>query len=74
MKYSVDRIENDIVILENIETKELEEVLLKNLPEDIKESSIVKKIDNMYYLDNDEKESRIKSIRERMENLKRLAK
>ena len=42
MKYAIDRIEEDIAILENLETKEKLEVALNLLPENAREQAIVK--------------------------------
>ena len=41
MKYAVDRIEDNIVILENIKTKEIIKEDISNLPKGIKEGTIL---------------------------------
>lgn len=73
MKYAVDRIVEDIVVLENIESGEILEVNKKELP-DVYEGSIVVKENDQFTLDLVEEESRRESIRERLERLKKLKK
>ena len=41
MKYAVDRIEDNLVIMENLETKEIIEIEKDKLPEDIKDGTIL---------------------------------
>ena len=41
MKYSVDKIEENIVTLESLDTKEKKEVLLEVLPNNIEEGTIL---------------------------------
>ena len=48
MKYSIDRIENDIAVSENIDTNEIIEIEKSLLPENIKESNIVIYENNKY--------------------------
>ncbi|MBR1416805.1 MAG: DUF3006 domain-containing protein [Bacilli bacterium] len=70
MKYSVDRIEEDIAILENIETGEIVEINKNELEEDIKESDILIFKDNKYIKDDEEKEDRLKSLEEKFNLIK----
>lgn len=70
MKFSVDRIEKDIVVLENIENSEIINVKKEYLPKEIKELDIVFYDGKDYFLDNSEKINRIKRIKEKMENLR----
>ncbi len=70
MKYAVDRIEEDIVVLENIKTNELLEVNVKDLPKDIHEGSILVKEDDKFIIDLDTEKERRESLRERLERLK----
>lgn len=71
MKYSVDRIENEIVILENIENKEILQVNIKDFDEEIKEGNIIKLVDNNYVIDNEEEEKRKNSVKNRFNKLKK---
>lgn len=70
MKYAVDRIENEIVILENIENKEKIEVPINNLPSSIKEGSILIYSNNNYELDLEEEKKRRQNIAARFNRLK----
>lgn len=74
MKYSVDKIENGIAILENIENNDLEEVLVSLLPSETKEKSILKKINSQFILDNEEEVKRTKLIQDKLNRLKQIAK
>lgn len=70
MKFVVDRIENDIAVLENIKNKEIINVSLKLLPKNLKEGDVLKFNNNKYFLDNNEKQARLNRIREKMKMLK----
>lgn len=70
MKYAVDRIEEDIVILENIKTGEILEVSIANLPKGIHEGSILVKNGDDFLIDLDTEKERRESLRERLERLK----
>lgn len=71
MKYSIDRIENDIAVLENIDTNELIEVEISLLPENIKETNIVIYEDDGYKLDQQTEENRKKDLLSRFNKLKK---
>lgn len=49
--YVIDRFEGDIAICENRDTKEILKVNKKDLPKDVSEGSIIKKIDSKYEKD-----------------------
>ena len=70
MKYAVDRIEEDIVVLENIKTGEILEVSISNLPKGIHEGSILVKDNAEFLIDLDTEKERRESLRERLERLK----
>lgn len=70
MKYAVDRIEENIAVLENIDTKEITKIDLAYLPI-VKERDILKFENNLYIKDDDERERRNKLIREKLERLKK---
>ena len=70
MIYVVDRIENNIAVLENTETKEMIDIQLRNLPTDVKEGNVLKFENNEYILDNEEEEKRKLSIQEKFNKLK----
>ncbi len=70
MYYSVDRIEDDIVVLENIKNNNIIEIDISLLPK-VKESDIVIFRDGKYQIDNKAKLERIKIINEKLNKLKR---
>ena len=71
MKYCVDRIEGEIAILENLDTKELIEISLNELPKNTKENSILKLVDNLYELDIVEESKRRENIQSKFDRLKK---
>ena len=72
MKYSVDRIEEDIVILQDLDTKEIKEVLKKDIGIKVSDGDILVYKNNKYLKDKKLKEDRIKLIQEKMNRLKGL--
>lgn len=70
MKYVIDRIEDNIVVCENLETKEMIELDKSLLPEKIKDGNILIFENNEYKLDLNEEELRRQRIRERFNRLK----
>ena len=71
MKYSIDRIEENIAVLENIETKEIIEVEISQLPDNIKETNIVIYENDVYILDKNTEETRKKDLLSRFNKLKK---
>ncbi len=71
MKYAVDKIENNIALLEDINTKEKKEINISLLPTSIKEGSILLFKDNQYYKEESEEELRRKRIMEKFNKLKK---
>lgn len=71
MKYAVDRIENDIAVLENLNDGDILEVKVDLLPAGIKEKDIVVKKENIFLLDEKGKDDRLRRIREKMNKLKK---
>lgn len=72
MNYAVDRINENIVILENTLSGEKIEIDITNLPQGIKEGSIITLNDGIYTLNTDEEELRRQRIREKLNRLKKL--
>ena len=72
MKYAIDRIEEDIAILENLETKEKKEVDINLLPENVHEQAIVTYENEVFTLDDQTELSRKETIRAKLERLKKL--
>ncbi len=69
MKYAVDRIVDNIVILENIKNKEIIKVNIELLPQNIKEGSILIKRKDRYILSKSN--TRKDKIKRRFNKLKR---
>lgn len=72
MKYAVDRIEEEIAILESIKDGIKKEVLLSELPGEIKEGSIVILEDNTYTKDEHLETKRKTSIKNRFDKLRKI--
>lgn len=70
MKYALDRIENNIAILENITTGEKRKISIFNLPQDIHEGTILKEENNTYIIDPKEEERRRILIEEKFKKLR----
>lgn len=70
MKYVIDRIEDNIVICQNLESKEMVEIEKSLLPQNIKDGTILLFENNEYKLDLKEEELRRQRIRERFNRLK----
>lgn len=71
MKYSIDRIENNIAVLENLETKEIIEIDINLLPTGSKESSIIIFSNNEYKLDLKEEQERKENLLNRFNKLRK---
>lgn len=72
--YSVDKIENGIATIENILTKELINVKLKDLPNNVKEKDMLMYDGNSYILDEPLKEKRTRMLKDKMELLRKKEK
>ena len=70
MKYALDRIEENIAILENIETGELIKISIQHLPLNIHEGTILKEKNNTYTIDIQEEEKRRKLIEDKFKKLR----
>lgn len=68
--YIIDRIEENKVILENISTKEMIEVMVHTLPLEIKEGSVLTYQNGQYELNLTEEEMRRKRIQEKFNKRK----
>ena len=74
MMYSVDKIENDVATIENLLTKELINVKLKDLPNNVKEKDMLMYDGNSYILDEPLKEKRVRMLKDKMELLRKKEK
>lgn len=71
MKYAVDKVEDDIVLLENILNGEKKEVRKECFSFRVKETDIIIVENGIYKKDDYEKNDRIKMIKEKMESLRK---
>lgn len=67
--FTVDRIEDDIAVLEDRTTEEIINVNINELPNEIKTGDIVKKINGKYFIDEEETKSVEKRIEDKMNDL-----
>ena len=68
-KYIVDRIEGDMVVLEDLSTKKIKNVSIEKLPK-VKEGDALKYENKEYTLDNETKSKREEDIKAKFERLK----
>lgn len=71
MKYSVDKIEENIVTLESLDTKEKKEVFLEVLPSNIKEGTILTYENEVYKKDEVLEQQRRTSIQSKFDRLRK---
>ena len=71
MKYAVDRIENDVVILQNTFNGKIIEIKKQQLPNNISDGTILEYKDNKYYIDKDEEKRRRNILEEKLNRLKK---
>lgn len=69
MKYIIDRIEDNIVICENQETKKIEQFNKEQFPNNIKEGDIVYLEENKFKVNLNETDKKKKEIEELMKKL-----
>lgn len=68
-RFTVDRIENDIAVLENRDTGEIFNVNKRDLPQELKEGTILKMVNNKYEIDIEEQKKVEDRIKEKMNKL-----
>ena len=68
--YTVDRIENNIAILENRDTNKIMEINLEKLPKNIKEKDILEYKNNTYIINEQNTKATKNKMRERFNRLK----
>ena len=71
MKYVIDRIENDIAVLEGLETRKIINVSLSKLPKNVLESDVLNFENGKYVLDEKTKLERLEIIRRKMDKLRK---
>lgn len=72
MKYAVDQIVDNIVVLENIETGEIIKEDRNNLPSSIREGNILEKKGGAFCIDSSSEEKRREIIKAKLDRLKAL--
>ena len=70
MKYSVDEIIDDIIKLENLETREIIYINNSDIDFDIYENDILVLKNNKYIKDDELKNKRVNMLKEKLERLK----
>lgn len=70
MKYIIDRIEDNIAVLEQQDTKGFINISTKHLPQGIKEGMVLSLINNIYTIDIKATEKREKEILEKFKRLR----
>ena len=70
MKYVVDHIVDDIVVLEQIDTKDIIEVNKNSIPFKVKDGNILIKENNSFHLDSEEETKRKDKLQEKLNRLK----
>lgn len=72
MKYSVDRVEDNIIVLQNINTKEIIEINKKDINFKVVDGDIIIFKDNKYIKEERLKEDRLRLIQEKLNKVKGL--
>lgn len=70
MEYAVDQIVDDIVVLENVLTREIKRIKKDKLPCNVHEGSILSEVDNSFVLNTSLEDRRRSIIQEKMNRLK----
>lgn len=70
MKYVIDRIEEDIAVLQDLKSKEMLNINIKELPANIKEGSFLIK-NKIFKIDKKEEDRRRQELRKRFNKLRR---
>lgn len=70
MKYSVDEIIDDVIKLENLETREIIYINKSDIDFDIYENDILVLENNKYIKDDELKNKRVNMLKEKLERLK----
>ena len=69
-KYSIDRIEEDIIVLENIDNKEIIEINKSEIDFEVVDGNILRLVDCKFVLDKEIEVKRKESLRDRLNRLK----
>lgn len=69
--FTIDRIENNVAICENRNTKKFINIHISKLPENIKENDIIKYMNGQYILDNQETLDAKENIKSKFDKLRK---
>ena len=72
MKYAVDRIESDFIILQDLKTGEIKEIKKSKINFKIKDRDVLIYKNGKFYKDEKEKEKRLKSLEEKFARVKNI--
>ena len=64
--YTIDRIEGSFAVCENMKTLKMENILLTNLPHDIKEGTVLKFENGIYSISNEYKTKRENELQDKV--------
>jgi hypothetical protein len=68
-EFTIDRFEENTVVLENRRNQEIINVNKEELPNNIKEGDIIKKVNGKYFIDIEETQNVEKRIKDKMDDL-----
>lgn len=68
-EYTIDRFEENKVVIENRESKEIKNIEKDKIPNNCKEGDIIKCINGKYFLDEEQTQKREKEIQEKYKKL-----
>ena len=71
MKYAVEKIEEDIVVLESLEDRTKKEVQISELPKNIKEGNILTYENELYKKDEELERQRRETIKNKFDMLRK---
>ncbi len=72
MKYAVDKIEDDVVVCEELTTRKKITLNKNEIKGEVHEGAIIIKSDSSYEVNNQEEENRRKLLQEKLNRLKNL--
>jgi hypothetical protein len=72
LKYVVDKIEDNIVVLENVKTKDIKYIHTNDINFKVEESDVLIYENKNYIKDNKAKKDRLKIIQDKLTNVKKI--
>ena len=72
MNYSVDRVVNGIAVCQNLDNSLIFEIDIEDIGFDVKDGDIISYVDGKYILNNELKEDRLKTIKDKFEQVKKF--